>query len=106
MATEPAWLKGNRLMERKRKCALASLFNRFAEAAKITIKMYALSSELVFPHSGLKYGPSRHAIKSLGLGRRIIYLLCRTLDVSRALVGCAVCCGNAHSVPCVAKTIR
>src|SRR5258708_7562493 len=62
--------------------------------------------ELIFPHSGLKYRPSHHAIKSLGLGRRLIYLFCWTLDVSRALVGCAVCCGNAHSVSGVAKTIR
>src|SRR5712692_7170658 len=67
---------------------------------------YTLSPELIFPHSSLKYRPSRHVIKSLGLGRRVIYLLCRTLGVSRALVGCAVCSGNAHSVPGVARTIR
>jgi hypothetical protein len=36
----------------------------------------------------------------------MIYLLCRTLDVSLALAGWAVCCGNAHSVPGVTKTIR
>ncbi len=33
-----------------------AFFNRCAEAAKITFKMYALSPELIFPHSGLKYG--------------------------------------------------
>jgi hypothetical protein len=41
--------------------------------------MYALSPALIFPHFGLKYRPSQHAVKSLGLGRRMIYLLCRNL---------------------------
>jgi len=57
--------------------------------------------------SSMTYRPFRHAIKSLGLGRRMIYLFCRTLDISRALVGCAVSCAFAHFVPDVGQeTIR
>src|ERR1700722_4154195 len=47
----------------------------------------------------------KHAIKNLGLGRRMFYLLCRTLDVSRDLVGCAVCWAT-HSLSDLAKKIR
>lgn len=40
----------------------------------------------------------RHAIKSLGLGRRMIYLFFGTLDISRALVGCSVSCVYVYFV--------
>src|SRR5580765_4791305 len=57
--------------------------------------------------SGIAYRPFRHAIKSLGLRRRMIYLFCQTFDISRALVGCAVCSAYAHFVPDVGQeTIR
>src|SRR5580700_10185829 len=43
--------------------------------------MYALSLALIFLHSGLTHRPSRHTIKSLGLGRRMIYLVSWTFNV-------------------------